>query len=451
MFSLLKKNLKVHNLILGLLLAIFLVFTIYLALNLKMGISPDSWYHLRVSQKFSETFGIPENGQDTYKWRDIEHIPYLYFWINARLLNLNSITFNFNEVILLRVINVIYSFFTLVGTYLLSKEFFKKKWLRILPVFLLSNTLMFLFLSSSINYDNLGNMFAVFSILYFVRAVKKKGDWKSIFLMVTMIGLGGLTKYTTLPLSFILVLLTTVWVIKNWRIYKRELKGKVLYWLIPLIILVALNIGVYGVNLVKFQSLQPKCLDVLTYDQCLQNGVFVRDNEWIPPVEVNLIDMISSGGRLDPIRYSGIWIWEMTKRVVGIMGDKSLFALDIYIPFYLFFVVVTLLLAILNWKKFNIETKFISIVTLFYLLVLLLVQNYDMYLKRGYPTLALQGRYMFPVISSFYILLVLFLNRINSKWLRGLLFAGLIVLFILGCLPFFFQNVDWSWFGSIEY
>ncbi len=447
----LKKKIKVHNLILGILFVIFLAFTVYLALNLKMGVSPDSWYHLRVSQKFSETVGIPANGPDTYKWRDIEHIPYLYFWVNGRLLNFNSITFNFNEVILLRVVNVIYSLSTLVGTYLLSKEFFEKKWLRIFPVFLLSNTLMFLFLSSSINYDNLANMFAVFSILFFVRAIKKKGEWKSIFLMLIIIGLGGLTKYTTLPLSFILILLTAIWLIKNWRIYIRELKGRLLYWLIPLFFLVVLNVGVYGVKLIKFQSLQPKCTDVLTYEQCLENGVFVRDNEWMPQVKVNLISMIATGERLDPIRYSGIWIWEMSKRVVGIMGDESLFALDTYVPFYLVYVVVSLLLGVLNWKKFNIETKYLSIITLFYLLVLLLVQNYDMYLKRGYPALALQGRYMFPIISSFYILMVSFLNRINSKWLKGLLFIGLILLFIFGCLPFFFLNVDWGWFGAIQY
>ena len=41
-------------------------------------------------------------------------------------------------------------------------------------------------------------------------------------------------------------------------------------------------------TLVKFHSLTPKCLDVLTYDQCLENGVFVRDNVWIPEQEVNL-------------------------------------------------------------------------------------------------------------------------------------------------------------------
>jgi hypothetical protein len=161
--------------------------------------------------------------------------------------------------------------------------------------------------------------------------------------------------------------------------------------------------------------------------------------------------MILSGERMGPIRYTGVWILEMTKRIVGIMGDKSLYQPNWILPFYLFYLLIALIMGIVNWKKFNKETKYLSFATLFYLLILLFTQNYMTYLKRGYPTLALQGRYMFPVISSFYVLYVLFLDRIKSKWVQILVFVGLILLFIVGCLPFFFLNVDSNWFGSVNY
>jgi hypothetical protein len=179
--------------------------------------------------------------------------------------------------------------------------------------------------------------------------------------------------------------------------------------------------------------------------------VFVRDHEWIPAQDVNLFDMILSGERLDPVRYVGIWVWEMAKRIYGIMGDSSLFASNTILPFYLFFYLIALILGVVNWKNFKKETKYITCITLFYLLVLLFVQNYDMYLKRGYPTLALQGRYMFPVISSSYVLFVLALDSIETKWLRGLIFVGLIVLFLIGCIPFFVLNVDPTWFGVVTF
>jgi uncharacterized membrane protein len=179
--------------------------------------------------------------------------------------------------------------------------------------------------------------------------------------------------------------------------------------------------------------------------------VFYRDNVTIPAQEVDLFKMVLSGERLDPIRYAGVWIFEMAIRIFGIMGDKSLFAKTIIIPFYLLFFLISFIVGILNWRNFSKEIKYLSIVTLFYLLVLLFVQNYDMYLKGSYPTLALQGRYMFPVISSVYVLFVFFLNRIKNKRLRAVIFVSLIVLFIIGCLPFFIRNVDSSWFGSIDY
>jgi apolipoprotein N-acyltransferase len=74
-----------------------------------------------------------------------------------------------------------------------------------------------------------------------------------------------------------------------------------------------------------------------------------------------------------------------------------------------------------------------------------------MYLKRGYPALALQGRYIFPVIVPFYILLIYFLNLLKPKWLRVLLFVFLIILFVLGCWVFFFANVDPDWFGAVDF
>jgi hypothetical protein len=80
--------------------------------------------------------------------------------------------------------------------------------------------------------------------------------------------------------------------------------------------------------------------------------VFVRDFVWIPPVEVHLFDMIFSGERLDPIRYAGLWIWEMTKRIVGIMGDHSLFASNYIIPIFLVFLGLSIFLCIKYGKRF---------------------------------------------------------------------------------------------------
>jgi 4-amino-4-deoxy-L-arabinose transferase-like glycosyltransferase len=416
-----------------------------------MGISPDSWYHLRVSQEYSETLGIPENSEDTYQWRDITNIPYLYFWINGRILNLNEITFNFNQVILLRVFNILFSLGTVIATYLLSKQFIKNKWAQLIPVALLTNTLMFLSLSSSINYDNLGNMFAAFSILFFVKSIKQKYDIKYPLLTILMLCLGALTKFTILPLAFILVILLAVDIFKNRKDWRINQKDKSLLLLLPILLFGGLNLILFGNNILKHGELTPACEKTLSYEQCLENGVFYRDEISIPAVEVNVIEMITNGERLDPIRYAGVWSWEMTKRVVSIMGDQSLYHSNLVVSIFYSLLVITLFFGIFNWKKYNKETKYMVIITLFYLLVLMIVQNYDMYLKRGYPTLALQGRYMFPVISSFYVLLTVFWLKIGNRYIRIGLIAVSLLLLILLSIPFYILNVDPTWFGSIAY
>ncbi len=422
-----------------------------MAFNLKMGISPDSWYHLRVSQEYSKTLGIPENNENTYQWRDITNIPYLYFWINGRILNLNEITFNFNQVILLRVFNILFSLGTVIATYLLSKQFIKNKYAQLLPVALLTNTLMFLSLSSSINYDNLGNMFAAFAILFFVKSIKQKYDIKYLLLTILMLCLGALTKFTILPLAFILVILLVVDIFKNRKGWKINIKDKSLLLILPILLFGGLNLILFGNNILKHGELTPACEKTLTYEQCLTNGVFYRDNITIPAVEVNVVEMIKSGERLDPIRYAGVWSWEMTKRVVSIMGDQSLYHSNLVVSVFFSLLVITIFIGAFNWKKYNKETKYMVILTLFYLLVLMIVQNYDMYLKRSYPTLALQGRYMFPVISSFYVLLSIFWLKIGNRYLKIGIIAVSLLLLILLSIPFYILNVDPTWFGSITY
>ncbi|MGI6423049.1 MAG: glycosyltransferase family 39 protein [Candidatus Dojkabacteria bacterium] len=445
----LKKIRNKQNIILYILLAIFLLFTLYLASTVKMGISSDSWYHLRVSQEYSKTLGIPVNTPDTYKWRDITNIPYLYFWINGRILNLNSATFNFNEVILLRVINIFFALGTVIATYLLSKECIKNRWAQLIPVLLLVNTLMFLFLSSSINYDNLSNMLASFAILFFVKSIKQKDTLKYPILTILMLSIACLTKYTILPLAFILVILLLIDMFRTKRVF--NMKDRSLLLLLPTIFFLLLNLLLYGGNLVNHGELDPDCSKTLTYEQCLENGVFRRDNELMPAEEVNLIEMITTGQRLDPIRYTGIWIWEMTKRVIGIMGDSSFFHSDSVVSLFTALLGISLIVGVVNWKKYSVEIKYMASLTLFYLLILLIVQNYDMYLKRGYEVLALQGRYMFPVISSFYVLISVFWLNIKNKYFKiGIISISLILLTLLS-IPYFLLNVDSSWFGTITY
>ena len=426
---------------------VFIIFSIYLVFNIKIGISPDSSYHLEVSKAYSQTLSRPENTSDTFQWRDITRITYLFFWINGRILNINNGFIN--EVILLRIVNVIYSIGTVIVTYLLSKETFKNKWKRVLPIFLLTNTLMFVFLSSSINYDNLANLLSVLSILFFVKFVKSKIDIKYLLLMILFLCLGALTKFTVLPLAFILVILSVVDIFRKKELLKKIKIGKEFLLLLPILFFGFLNLELYGKNIIQYGGLEPDCNKILTHEQCLLNGVYYRDNVTFQSTKIDgvkgYISLITSGERVDPFRYFLKWLPNLTMKIYGIFADNSLFMPEPFWYIFILFFLIATILAVINFKKWDSIDKYLIVIFLFYIAVLFLFQNYSMYLRFNHYYLALQGRYIFPVISIMYILFSKSLFSIEKKWLRDSILVIYLLLLTYSCIPFFLLNVPSWW------
>jgi len=426
---------------------VFLLVCIFLAFNIKMGVSPDSYYHLRVSQAYSTTLGIPQNTPQTYQWRDITRIPYLYFWINGRILNINNGVIN--EVVLLRVINVIYSLGTVYVMYLLSKEIFKDKWKRVLPVFFLTHTLMFVFLSSSINYDNLANLLSTLSIYFFVKFVKKGINLKYLLLMLLSLCIGALTKSTVLPVALILVILSAVEIAKRKDEVKKIKAGKELLLLIPIAIFVFLNLSLYGGNLLKYKTLEPSCTQILTHEQCLENGVYYRNKVDYNSTSINgpldVFNMIIEGERIGPARYFFRWFPNLMSKIFGIMGDSSLYLPYYLVALFILFFLTGAILIISNKRKLTKIDKYLLTILLFYTAILFFTQNYPMYLTYNQYYLGLQGRYIFPVISIIYILLTKSFFFIKNKKLRNIVLISFSILLIYSCNIYLFLNLPDSW------
>ena len=442
-----EKKINWNNILLYGIFLVFILFSIYLVFNIKLGISPDSSYHLEVSKAYSKTLFRPDNAPDTYQWRDITRISYLFFWINGRILNINNGVIN--EVILLRILNVIYSIGTVIVTYLLSKEIFKNKWIRLLPIFLLTNTLMFVFLSSSINYDNLANLLSVLSILFFVKFVKSKIDIKYLLLMILFLCFGALTKFTVLPLAFILVILCVVDIFRKKELLNKIKMGKEYLLLLPILFFGFLNLELYGKNIIQYGGLEPDCNKILTHEQCLLNGVYYRDNVTFQSTKIDgvkgYISLITSGERVDPFRYFLKWLPNLTMKIYGIFADNSLFMPEPFWYIFILFFLIATILAVINFKKWDSIDKYLIVIFLFYIAVLFLFQNYSMYLRFNHYYLALQGRYIFPVISIMYILFSKSLFSIEKKWLRDSILVIYLLLLTYSCIPFFLLNVPSWW------
>lgn len=204
-----------------LLLAIFIAYTSFIALNLKGGIIPDGTVHYNLSKHFATTLGIPEDNVEAIyvKGVYIKQNPFLYYWINGRVINVFKLLFKpQNEAPIwyaLRMLSVLYAAGTVSFAYLLSKEFIKRKWWRLLPVFLLTNTLMFVFISGGINYDNLVNLLCTAGLYFLARVFNRKAFLPNSLAWMICIALGTLTKYTVLPLVLAMGIAWLIFLIKN--------------------------------------------------------------------------------------------------------------------------------------------------------------------------------------------------------------------------------------------
>lgn len=425
----------------------FMLFSLFCIRNIKYGTAPDEFYHIYVSEAYSKTFFIPKNTSSTYTYGDVTRIPYLSFWINARLINLNSRFTNFGFVPVLRLFNLFISLGTLLITFLLSKLVINKNFFNLLPVFLLSNTLMFAFLSSAINYDNLTNLLCVFSVYFLVKFLKFKKN-KYILWYLIILNLGVLTKFTVLPLIFIEVILTIFFLFRNKKInfgfLKSFLRNKILLLFFGLTsVLVFL---LYGVNLIKYGSLLVSCDKVLTVQQCMRNGVYNRSSSLNNFVIKTFKDfsLIEEKRKTSPASYFFNWRMSMVERIYGIWAHQSMPREGYYSNWYLILFFISFLIVIRKWERTEKIDTVLILLFVFYFLVLLVFQNYRTYIKTN-TVIALQGRYIFPVLSVFYIVIVKYWEKIKNIFIKLFIIFLSIIIFYYGCFPFFFNSLTSDW------
>lgn len=107
-----------------------------------------------------------------------------------------------------------------------------------------------------------------------------------------------------------------------------------------------------------------------------------------------------------------------------------------------------MLIAILYFRDFNLKTFSFFGILVFYGLTLFL-KNYNIELTYGFKTVALQGRYIFPVISIAHIALTKVLLSIPRKGIRiPILFVILGLYFVTGPLTFIlrYKAIFADWF-----
>jgi hypothetical protein len=430
----LRNNTKI---VLILILFVFLSYSLFLATNLKRGIIPDEPAHLIFSKHYSTTWGIPKDIFETYSqgWY-IQHNPFLYYWINGRVINLIQTIFplisEWQILISLRILSVLYSIGTLLFCYLLSKEVVKGKWWQIVPVFLLSNTLMFVFLSGGVNYDNLANLLSMAGLVFLFRVLNKKSFVLNSILWMIFISFGALVKFTILPLALIMFIVWALFIYKNRNNLSLKVirSNKIIILGIILVFAIVGNFRIYGVNIIKFGSLLPDCNQILPDEICELSPYVQRFNEIGLENKLSIKESIQLGYP-NPLEYFfDSWIDFMLYRIYGILGHMSYFPSHIII-FYkiLFFWIILLGFRYIEKPSFTFFS-FLGIIG-FYCCVLF-IKNFSSELAYGFKQIAIQGRYLFPVIGLIYVLIPYTLEKNQNKPVRILTLSIAILLFFVG-------------------
>jgi hypothetical protein len=440
------------KIILAVILLIFFGFSIFIAFNIKLGIVNDEITHFDFSKQFSTTLGIPPELPEAYRYGVyITQRPYLFYWINGRVINIANFfspsLSEFQQLVILRTVNTFYGLGTILFCYLFAKELIKDKWWQLLPPFLLSNTIMFVFLSGGVSYDNLTNLLSMAGLFFLARVFNHRPFLTNSLAWIICIGLGTLTKYAVLPLGLAMTLTWFVFMLKNKnKIFPIKLKGTKSIVLSALMIIVIMgNLAIYGYNLVVYNSLLPSCEDLLTKEKCEFDYYRLRNEKYGLEGKLTILESIRLGYP-NPLHYLFYWVIRIMNNTFGIGSHKSYQTmLRFVLHFILFF--WTFSLAIVNKKKLSFKN--ISLILIFaFLFFTVFIMNYKSELNSGFAHFAIHGRYLFPVIGILYVMFTKAIMIIPQKAVRhSTLIFTLFTYLITGPLTFIYRYnavfVDW--------
>lgn len=466
------------------LLAYFSVRLLFFAVAIPNYVPPDEITHLGLAKIFSKVFLLPDNSPETYQYGLVTNVPWLYYWLTGKLMALN--VFGVSDLLFLRILNIPLAFATVYFSWRMLRLLTDDRLTQLLVVVVMTNTLMFSFLSASISYDNLTNLFAVMAIYYLLAFFKEKcGNHLALSLACQLAGC--LTKLSFLPLALILNLLLISREYRGLRnvptavrSYYKESGRRGLVLLFAILVGLILNLQLYLGNYIQYGQAKPDMAKVVSTENAMQYRISARDIIFYLFKEgrVNYdqaISMTSSirheGDRagavymiqnyrnrqywgdelLGPLEYILPWGQRMLATIYGVMGHLSMpNNYPAILPIQVLFILAGFA-CLLRWRaKEAAGLPLILAVTCgAYALFLMYVFNYRLYLYTESLNSALQGRYIFPVISAFYVLFSYYLLQLfNGERARLMVALAAALVFILSDFPFFLFHATPIWFSD---
>jgi len=416
-----------HKILLGLILIYFVIFGVFMAYTNGQ---PDQSPHQYYSERFTQTWGIPEEDMSVGS-RIVTGQPYLYYWLNGAIAKIYQFVFPHNPpirvVMIWRLFSVILSSFTVFYCYIAAKKLTNNPYGGILAAFFLSNTLMFVFISGGNSYDNLMNLAGMAAIYHLINVYKQEDFVKHTALTGIWVIIGSLAKNQCLLLTLIIFLAWLIFVIRNFKnIELRFNKVNILIILLFIGFLI-LFLGLYGVNLIRYSRTTPSCNQIKPPEKC---GAFDYRWEYFQRFNLNLI-WFQRDDIINPVRYAfEYWLFQMAESTWGILSHNTFIPmLSIGLHTILMIWWFGCLTRYWKWKDTAVN---MLLFILFSYCIYVFFWNYITEVKFSFQHYGVTGRYLSPIYGTLFTLMVYYFLKIKHVFIKRLTITLSIMIYFSG-------------------
>lgn len=396
----------------------------------------------------------PVVGEISYLYRYVMTLPWhVITWLTDNFMA---------QVVAMRFINVAFFAGGLAifwRTFLLA---FNNKVIANLTVLLVTLTPISSQLAGQINYDNL--FFLLMAIMVrlallvsiSLKTTSLRVDQLILFVVTGL--LGSLVKYTFLPIFAAAALYLALRIYKTFHKRTATLTAELhttfnvlsAVQRFALIGLLFISIGLfaerYGGNLLNYGTFTPDCVSVIGQDNCESYSIYRRGVIY----EQSKPDTFNKS----PLYFSYVWLRHMELNLMSVLnGPHSGYAIGqpLFLPYLgsVIFSVSGIVLSAYFWRRLikNHLYKMTIFVSLFYC-GLLWILNYSSYLEVG-RRVAVQGRYLVPLLPMFYFVFFIALRQIflHAPKIRLGLTSLIVICFMYGggVLTFILHS-DHAWY-----
>ena len=422
-----------HKVLLGFTIVYFIVFGIFMV---HTDGQPDQSPHRYFSIRFSETWGIPED--DLTNNRIIEGQPYLAYWIYGavfKIVNTFLPTDTFSRVQLWRLVSVCMSTFTIYFLFKLSSKASGNPYAGVLSAFFLGNTMMFVFVSGGISYDNLMNLAGMAAIYHLVCLFKQEDFVKNTALIGIWVAVGALSKEQFLLLTLIIFIAWLFFVIRNFRNVRLNFNRKNIILTLVFLVAIGLFIGLYGSNIIQYSRTTPMCKQIKGDERCNSFGY-----RWEYYNKLSYPGLWFNRDTFqNPINYIfDFWSMLEIQSTWGILSHNT-FMPKLSTALHSVLILWAFLCFSRYWKVNDIIANVLIFILISFVGYVFLF-NYKQDIEFNFHHYGVTGRYMFPIIGALLTLMVYYFLKIRSNFVKRISIILAILINFYGGLGLFLSR-----------